>query len=125
MRNLRYAAVGLVGLVGFSLAGCATPSTGGTGTTTPDLSAIETQIRDTATKICLFVPTLNTVAQVVTALTGGQAVAVNVGDVAQKICDAVAAAPAASRRGASAAPTLVVNGVPIEIHGRFKVGRRR
>jgi hypothetical protein len=87
------------------LGGCTTT---GTSTSTADIIA---QVRQTTVAVCGFLPTIDTVAQILAA--GNPSVMI-AGTIANAICAAVTATtPPARRRGA--VPT--VSGVVI--HGRF------
>lgn len=94
----------LASAIALSLSGCAT-----TGGNPPDMNAIIAQIQQTTAQICSFVPTVETVAAIIAAGSGGGATpaVVGVASIANAICAAVTK-PAAARRGV---PT--VNGVPV------------
>lgn len=103
-------ALATVAAVGFLLAGCATPGDGVTGVPTP------TQITDTAKQIqnytrifCSFVPTIATVANIISSSSAP------VTQIAQDICAAVTTAPLADGPGNRVRAT--VNGVTVR--GRF------
>jgi hypothetical protein len=87
------------------LGGCATS---GTGPSTADIIA---QVRQAAVATCGFLPTIDTVAQILAA---GNPTVIIAGTVANAICAAVTATPMQARRRGAVA---TVNGVVI--HGRF------
>ena len=98
----------VVGLA-LGLAGCAVP--GGTGgpVTTAELSATVKQVQDYARFACKFVPTVATVAAI---LSGGASA--SVATIATEICSAVTTSPLADGDGGRVA---FVRGV--RIHGKF------
>lgn len=112
-----------------ALAGCAATSatTGGAviGTATPSspsdqVNAIFSTVAADAQKVCGFVPTIETVANIVTTLYSPAQVGVTFAEaIAENICSAVNP-KAAGRRGAAVAP--VYPGTTIAIHGSY-VGR--
>jgi len=89
----------------FMLSGCAT--TGGTSNTD-----IIKQIREAAVAACGFLPTINTVAQI---LASGNPIVATASGVAGAICAAVANLPPAAARRGAAPPTVA----GVVIHGRF------
>lgn len=102
-----------------AIAACATP--GGVTITTPTISTdpgptagvtIE-QVQNIVVRGCGFLPTVSTVADIITTFTGGGAAVAIADRIASAICNAVAPRNAA-RRGAGQPR---VNGVAI--HGRF------
>jgi hypothetical protein len=108
-----------------SLGGCATnPATGQTGIDPVALANLEVQIQQYTKAVCSFVPTLGTVAGVVATYVGQGAVVDIVAQVANSICQAVTAVPAAAPaatviRGQrmmvrKLLVTPTVNGVPIQ-----------
>ena len=85
---------------------------GSCSTTTPsDITAIITQVQKDAVAICGFLPTVGTVASIIS---GGNPLITTALGIAQAICNAVTPAPSALRKKAV---VPMVNGVVI--HGRF------
>lgn len=103
------AILSLAGLL--SVAGCATTPNSGGGTSTGIDPAVIAQIQATATRVCGFLPTAQTVAGIIGTLTGTGPVVGIVGDVAQAICTAV------TKKGLRAGQKPVLRGIRIE--GRF------
>lgn len=62
--------------------------------TTGTVSSIEAQVQSDAQLACSFIPTATTIGSVIASLAGAGAVVADAGTIAQKICDAIAAAPA-------------------------------
>lgn len=99
-----------------SLAACGTVPGGNGPAPTPTPIATDatiTAIQQAAVKVCGFLPTVQTVADIVTTFTGGGALVALVGNVANAICNAVKPALGARER----AEVPAVNGVVI--HGKF------
>jgi len=90
----------------FLLSGCAT-----TGTGSP--AALIEQVRQAAVAACGFLPTVETVAGIISA---GNPIIITASGIANAICAAAAAVPPTLQARRKAAPPMV-NGVVI--HGRF------
>ena len=81
----------IVALVAASLAGCATNR--------EEIDAKIKEVQDATKLACSFVPTVDTVAQIITAFTGGAEAVGLVGAAARGICNAVTTAPLADGPG--------------------------
>jgi hypothetical protein len=94
-----------------SLAGCA--STGGAPV---DVSSFIAQVQATTSAVCSFVPTAETVASIIGAVTGpsGAGIVATTNGIASAICDAVAPVKAAGKLRATI-PTVA----GVTIHGKF------
>ncbi len=95
------------------LGGCAT--TGGV-TSPTDITSFIAQVQATTSAVCSFVPTVETVASVIGAVTGpaGAGIVATANGIASAICSAVAPAKASGKLRA-AQPTVA----GVAIHGRF------
>jgi len=109
----RIVAIGVLA-ASLALAGCVTNGTGsGTATPTPTTSAgqqaaaIIGKVQSTTAQICKFVPTAQTVANILASL--GVSSASQLTDVATQICSAVG--PAGSLKARRGVPTVA--GVPV------------
>ena len=102
----------LSGVFAMSLAGCAT--TGGVAPT--DITSFIAQVQATTSAVCAFVPTAETVAGIIGAVTGpaGAGIVATASGIASAICSAVAP-PKASGRLRAAQPTVA----GVAVHGRF------
>ena len=116
MKKLYSAFVAVAAVAAVSLGGCAS-----VGTSTPvidntQLTNIENQIQQTTASVCGFVPTIGTIASIVTTFTGGGAVVDLASQVANSICKAVVPVKAklVKRHSYGAVAQPAVNGVKIE-----------
>lgn len=91
-----------------ALSGCAT----GGGLDRAKINQTIEDVRATATSLCSFTPTVDTVSAILGAM-GVPGVAV-AGEVANRICDAVV------RRSGAALPVVVVNGKRIPVRGTYQ-----
>jgi hypothetical protein len=92
-------------IAGLSLGGCAT-------TSTPfDLNSFIAQVQTDTNAVCAFIPTAETVANIVAT---GNPIVATAGAVANAICAAVAPPKTAGRLGATV-PTVA----GVVVHGRF------
>jgi hypothetical protein len=111
-------ALAIAGVLALPLAACDPPDN-------TQISNVVQQVQDGARTACGFVPTVATVTQIITAITGGAAAAAAVTGTIQAICNAVAppVATAASksvrRRAAVADRVVIVGGHSIAVHGKF------
>lgn len=101
-----------------TLAGCATPGTGGGPAPTP--SDVVAQIQQVANATCHFAPIGQVIAQIIASAVPAGAVAIPITDIGRAICDAylqAQGAPPLARRAARRANLVVtpgaVNGIPI------------
>lgn len=90
-------------LASLALAGCATTTPNGGGSTTISIPSIDpaviAQVQQTAVQVCGFLPAVETVAGIITSFAGGAAAVGAITAAADGICKAVTAKSA--RRGSS------------------------
>lgn len=104
-----------VTLPGIGTIGASVTPTPGTPTPVASIDPTIEAIQNTAAKVCGFVPTVSTVAGIVTSFVGGGPIAGIVGSVATAICNAVVPKSSLRRGGPRMLNgTPVVNGVPVE-----------
>lgn len=105
--------IAVLALAGF-LAGCATPGPFPAPNPSPSgpvaSDSTITAIQQAAVRVCGFLPTVQTVADIVATFTGGSAIVNLAGNVATAICNAVR--PPLGARKRAAVP--MVNGIVIQ-----------
>src|SRR4051812_28437210 len=86
-----------LGVAGVLLGGCA--SNGRPSIEPEQITAVESQVQQTAAAVCGFIPTISTVVSILSTFSNVSPVVGIVNQVAKSICDAVAPAKMMLRRG--------------------------